>query len=460
MLITILNRTTKSEGAIILRFRLRDGRAVDITHRSAIRAELSELSKFDADGRPSRGTRMYSKQLAEEIAGEMETMRTAYELMCADDAPRNNAVFARYMERAKNGTPRGAADIETRFAEWQRDTIRDGVHAPNTAKVCAYVGNVLHRFLAVESLQGIRTAAFDGEKLLRLREFIANEYLQVSKHPKVYADEPANKIPKKKRGRNTVTAMMRVLSAFFSELEDTEEIERTPFAKIGRTNRKRVFKVQFNAPIFCTAEELRIIRTAQVPEELEETRTAFVLHCALGCRYSDFCRLTTRNVSKHPDGFLFIHYLPEKTKGSASSHAEIETPLIKYAAEIIAARGGFAFKCLRNKNQYNTNIRKLFEYCGLNRECAVYSESEEQNIYKPMHELASSKIARKTAVDILTKAQINMYAAGLHREGSGAVNHYTRITTADRYALMCYAYGEKPYKATEDMRIIEITIEK
>ena len=37
--------------------------------------------------------------------------------------------------------------------------------------------------------------------------------------------------------------------------------------------------------------------------------------------------------------------------------------------------------------------------------------------------------------------------------------NYTRITTADRYALMCYAYGEKPYKTTEDMRIIEITTE-
>ena len=37
---TIFRRTTKSEGIIKLRFRLRDGRDVDLYHKSEIKADL------------------------------------------------------------------------------------------------------------------------------------------------------------------------------------------------------------------------------------------------------------------------------------------------------------------------------------------------------------------------------------------------------------------------------------
>lgn len=458
--ITILNRTTKTEGAVCLRFRLRDGRAVDITHRSGIKAELSELEKLDATGTPRKGMRIYSRSLAAEIAAEVATMRTAYSLLCADDAPRNNKVFARYVERVRKNPQGGAGDIETRFAEWQRDAIRDKMHGESAASFCRYAGKILHRFLRVESLEGIKPSAFDSDKVLRLREFATNEHLQVLAHPAMYADEKSRQIPKRQRGRNTIAVLMRVYSTFFTELEDAGEIERSPFAKISKEKRKRVFRVQYNTPIYCTAEELHTLRTAEVPEDLEETRTAFVLQCAIGCRMSDYRRLTMHNIATHPNGFLYVHYLPQKTHEAAASFAEVETPLVKYAAEIVASRGGFAFECLHNRHQYNCNIRRLFECCGLRKECAVYNEASGQNEYKPMHEQVSSKTARKTAVNMLTKAQVNLYAAGLHTKGSGAIRNYTELTTADRYALMCYAYGEKPYKAQNGTEIVEYTTEE
>ena len=62
-------------------------------------------------------------------------------------------------------------------------------------------------------------------------------------------------------------------------------------------------------------------------------------------------------------------------------------------------------------------------------------------MYRPLYEVASSKLARKTHVDMLTKVQINYYAAGLHREGSGAVFRYTNLELADRYALLQAAFN-------------------
>ena len=60
--------------------------------------------------------------------------------------------------------------------------------------------------------------------------------------------------------------------------------------------------------------------------------------------------------------------------------------------------------------------------------------------------MASSKLARKTHVDMLNKVQINYYAAGLHREGSKAVFRYTSLELSDRFALLNAAFGEEEYR--------------
>ena len=48
--LTIVKRTSKQEGTIRLRFRLRDGRGVDLYHKSDIDADLKDLDKFTDTG--------------------------------------------------------------------------------------------------------------------------------------------------------------------------------------------------------------------------------------------------------------------------------------------------------------------------------------------------------------------------------------------------------------------------
>ena len=50
------------------------------------------------------------------------------------------------------------------------------------------------------------------------------------------------------------------------------------------------------------------------------------------------------------------------------------------------------------------------------------------------------------ALGIQNKVQVNLYAAGLHREGSKAVKRYTMMELKDRFALMCVAFGAEQYK--------------
>lgn len=177
--------------------------------------------------------------------------------------------------------------------------------------------------------------------------------------------------------------------------------------------------------------------------EAETLCQRFVLNCAIGCRISDLLRLTLDKVAVSDDGIPYVHYIPSKTVGSQTTNKEIVTPLIEPAVEIIRRTN---LKLLDNKpnygkQRYNKTLRKLLQYCGINRQVNLFSPDICDNISKPLYEVATSKLARKTHIDMLNKVQINYYAAGLHRAGSDAVFRYTSLELTDRNVLMKAAFS-------------------
>ena len=52
------------------------------------------------------------------------------------------------------------------------------------------------------------------------------------------------------------------------------------------------------------------------------------------------------------------------------------------------------------------------------------------------------------------KVQINLYASGLHKEGSSAVNRYTNMGIADKFKLLNTAFSQPFYKVNYDLEII------
>ena len=210
--------------------------------------------------------------------------------------------------------------------------------------------------------------------------------------------------------------------------------------------------VMYDAPIFLKADELRRVMQTAVPPELQQTKDIFVLNCALGCRISDLKRLTMDKVAVSEEGIPYVHYIPSKTARLQAMNQEIQTPLITSALEIVQ-RTRLAFNGHNPKYEkqvYNKNLRRLLEFCGIDRRVCLYDSERGDNIYKPLYEVASSKLARKTHVDMLTKVQINYYAAGLHREGSGAVFRYTSLELKDRYTLLLAAFGEADCRSAEN----------
>lgn len=109
-------------------------------------------------------------------------------------------------------------------------------------------------------------------------------------------------------------------------LGENGESSVSPFTYLGRNKKRIMMRESYTPPVFLLQDEFLKVRNADVPESLQETKNAFVLQCAFGCRISEFKRLIMDNIDVTDDGIMFVHYLPEKTLRENIGREEIQTP--------------------------------------------------------------------------------------------------------------------------------------
>lgn len=330
-----------------------------------------------------------------------------------------------------------------RFLRYIDEAHRDGVMGDGRYAVALGKAAKLNRFLIITGRPSMTVCEFSTDKLLEFRQFIFDEYKYVKQFPGLYPRGSGHRPPQKRMKESTAVHDLKLLQAFFEELENTDEIRRSPFRSISVEKRRIIMHVMYDAPIYLKAEELKQVMATEVPTELQWVKDLFVLNCAIGCRISDLLRLSPEKVSVSEDGIPYVHYIPMKTMKTQRVNSEVITPLIEPALEIIQRTGlKFVGPNLKyEKQRYNKALRRLLEVCGITRPVSMYCPETRDNVYRPLFEVATSKLARKTHIDMLNKVQINYYAAGLHRAGSDAVFRYTNLELKDRYELLRAAFG-------------------
>lgn len=454
--ITILKKTKKTEGKINIRFRLRDGRKADLSHKSEISADLKDLSKFDSDCSVKKGISIYNKNLKGDLDREIGLMRSAYSNMISKGLVINGETFEseiaklKYPQRIERNEDNSLLGMFRKFYEKSFDYREIGELRLNHY---AATERILKRYLIIIGQQDITPPEVTGDMIMDIRTFMLNESDYVEKYPHLYAGLKDNNVPTEHRSANTVSTKMKELQKFFQYLEDEDTISKSPFRKLGKTRRTEILKQEYQDPIFLRKDEFLLILNSDVPDMLRETKRTFLLQCALGCRIGDFKRLSMNNVSVS-EGIPYVYYVPSKT--IRTSKDEIQTPLMRYALDIIKDTN-FSLPILKNISGhlgYNEKIKRLLKHCGIDRICKVFDEQTKQYTDKPLYEFGSSKLARKTIVDLMNKVQINKYAAGLHKIGSDAVDRYTSLELRDRFALMCNAFSQPIYKVDNDLNVI------
>ena len=451
---------SKKKKDIKLVFRLRDGRDVQITHKSDIRADLADLEKLNPDGTVKGRISIYNTDLAKQLKNEFEIMTTAYAVMRESGLDMTSDVFEMEIARIKSPVAvehKTIPSITERFRKYAEDALKYGIIGEARKKHIIVVSDKLERFLYINGISATTPAEFNETHLMEFREFIYNEYQFVKKYPKLYKDVKDQNKPKARLSMNTVASQLKMLQTFLNELENSDEIHKSPFRKLGKERRKVVMKTHYDDPIFLRKDELLKVMKAEVPEGMQDTKDAFILQCALGCRISDFQVMNMDSIAVNIDGIPYVHYIPKKTADDQVGNEEVTTPIVRFAFDIIK-KTDFNFPILKNiygAAGYNAKIKSLLRIAKIDREVPVFNEITKTNEYKALHTMGSSKLCRKTHVDIMNKVQVDMYAAGLHKEGSAAVTRYTQLELKDRFALMNVAFDQEPYKVNAKLKIVK-----
>ena len=290
------------------------------------------------------------------------------------------------------------------------------------------IGRELQRF---ELYQQITTdlnfrLTLDGinfETLVQFEKFLKKEY-QYCTMPKfkiIYETFPETRTPQP-RGQNTINDVHKKFRTFFNWANNNGYTNNNPYKKF------KIVECIYGRPIYITIEERNQIYKKDISNNsnLEIQRDIFIFQCLIGCRVSDLYKLKKSNIINEA-----IEYIPRKTKDDRPE--TVRVPLNETAKEILIRYenydGIYLFPFI-SEQKYNNAIKKIFELAEVTRFVTVINPTTREEEKRPINEIASSHLARRTFCGNLYKQVKDPNLVGSlsgHAEGSKAFARYRDI---------------------------------
>lgn len=293
----------------------------------------------------------------------------------------------------------------------------------------------LHRFELYRKVKRQIPAKLDFEMfttdiLEDYERFLRNEPEIFDKYPRIFEQYPAEtrKARKSRRpfpkGDNTIINIFACLRTFFHWAIEEGLTTNNPFVKYkGKTTE------HYGTPYYITLEERDRIADFDLSanKSLAVQRDIFIFHCCIGCRISDLMRLTPGNIINDA-----VEYIASKTKGERPN--VIRVPLTQRAKDILERYKGEDSEGrilpFISSQKYNVAIKKIFKECGITRIVTILNPTTGEEEQRPINEIASSHLARRTFVGNLYKKVKDPNLVGAlsgHKEGSRAFSRYRDI---------------------------------
>lgn len=278
----------------------------------------------------------------------------------------------------------------------------------------------------------------DNFELEKIRDFIRDEHKfftvdkdgkrkPMKKYEAVYAAVPEYRYPEE-RGQNYLVYTMKIIRAFINWAMQQGYTTNDPF---------RGFKIgmdKYGSPIYITTQERDTIYNFDLSAKpnLERQRDVFIFQCMLGCRVGDLYKMTKDNIVEDSYGKA-IEYIPEKTK--KKNPRTVKVYLHPTALAILGKYEGSladdkALLPLISQQKYNDAIKEVFKACGITRMVPVLDTITRKTEMKPICDVATSHMARRTFVGNLYKQVKDPNLVGKlsgHAEGSRAFARYRDI---------------------------------
>ena len=261
----------------------------------------------------------------------------------------------------------------------------------------------------------------DARTLEAFRTFLEEEHEIAGRKEWRHIYRKLDRAPEE-RGRNVIIEYFKILRAFFRWLNQRGVTDNDPF---------RTFEIgtpAYGTPYYLTTEERdRIWRTnlGRHPA-LAAQRDVFVFQCLVGCRVGDLIAFRKEDVQ---DGMLT--YMPRKTIGERP--AVVRVPLSRTATEIVERYADLPGRKLLptiSTQKYNDAIKRICLAARIRRPVAVLDPRTREEVKRPLNEIASSHLARRTFIGNLYKQVSDPALIGAmsgHADGSKAFTRYRSI---------------------------------
>lgn len=282
--------------------------------------------------------------------------------------------------------------------------------------------------------------------LHQIEDFLGNEKDAFLKYPEIYdkipystkvavktpkrkrpptLDKEGNEVPKgipKSRGQNSIADMMLRFRSFIIWANDNEYTSNNPFKHFT------IGEIVYGTPIYISNEERnRLLETdLSDNQELETQRDIFVFQCLIGCRVSDLYKMTYKSIIDDA-----IEYIPRKTKEERA--ITVRVPLNNTGKQLIAKYRDYERESLfpyNTEQDYNRKIKEAFKKAGLDRMVTVLDQQTREEVQRPLYEVASSHMARRSFIGNIYKKVKDPNLVGAlsgHKEGSKAFARYRAI---------------------------------
>ena len=261
-----------------------------------------------------------------------------------------------------------------------------------------------------------------GASMKELWDFLENEHTISKDYPELYTEVEGSQSVVSERSRNTLIGFMKRLKVFFSWCIAKGLISESPLSGFDMPAEK------YGTPIYITKEEMHQIYAHDFSDEphLDRQRDIFIFQCCIGCRVGDLLRLTRNDIINNT-----LEYIATKT--IEENQKTIVVPLNKTAQEILEKYKDYEGKYILpfiTAQKYNDAIKVIFAKAGITRNVTWLNPLTGKEEKKPINELASSHMARRTFVGNLYKQVLdpNIVASmSGHAEGSRAFSRYREI---------------------------------
>lgn len=255
---------------------------------------------------------------------------------------------------------------------------------------------------------------FDKDNRDKRLQVQAMEASETKRHPQQRGDNAMIVLYKKFR------AFMRWANGLDKDYLIDPLTHNNPF------DRYSIGSEQYGTPFYITIEERNKLAAAQLPARLSVQRDIFVFQCLIGCRIGDLWAMTKDNIINGA-----VEYIPRKT--IEDRPLTVRVPLNRQAQAIIERykdNGDPRLFPFVAQQQYNEDIKEMLKLAGITRIVTILDPLTRQEVKKPINEVASSHMARRTFIGNLYKQVKDPNLVGKlsgHVEGSKAFARYRDI---------------------------------